>query len=277
MVPMQYTLGVTLMAIVQSALCHSTISQPQPFSPGYCRLDDIADANCPGPCDLKGIKGGYSNFNSPDKPAAVYSRGQTITIKYHRNNHGPGGFIRLSLVKPEHTMDKAIHEQNAFHYSCWGAIPVAANTTELSTDNFGFTIIGNDGEKHSAPIGYYVAFITLPQCIPDGNYVLGWVWFGGTGSNPIQDNDQMKPQPWGYFGDYWACSYVRVRGGAPLLPSCNPVFVNDMKLFSSKGCMSANNAPGVCAKEPCEVTAFFRRPRSFENGGQPPPITPANF
>ncbi|PXF39880.1 hypothetical protein BWQ96_10411 [Gracilariopsis chorda] len=174
-------------------------------------------------------------------------------------------------------MEKAVHQHNAFHYSCWGANPVQASSDELEKDRYGFTFVGSDGEQHGAPKGYYTVDVTIPTCIPDGNYVMGWVWFGGTGGTKIERNEPQEPKPWGYFGDYWACSFVRVEGGDPLSASYQPVFQNDMSQYSEEGCMSANNMPGTCASEPCRVDGVYQKPRPFTEGRIPAPLTPDNF
>lgn len=167
-------------------------------------------------------------------------------MKYQRNNHGPGGFIRLTLVSPEKMMDKSEHEKNAFYYTCWGANPTEAGADELDRDQFGFTFIGSDGEQHGHAKGYYTMDVTIPPVIADGKYVLGWVWYGGMGGE-IQGNFPQEPVTYGYFGDYWSCSYIDIQGGVELQSSYTPVFTNDMTQFSELGCMSANNAPAVCS------------------------------
>lgn len=232
---------------------------------------------CAGPCQLKAAKGGYSNFGSTINPAREYQRGQQFVVKYHRNNHGPGGFIRLSLVTLKDAMSKNVHTRNAFHYSCWGAFLKQAGPNELSTDRFGFNFVGNDGELHSAPRAYYQSFATVPRCVPDGVYILGWVWFGGTSLGPIKDNRPRRPDNRGFFSDYWACSYVRIKGGASLTSSCDPVFVNDMMQFSTDGCMAGNDSPGVCSYEPCISEGFYRKPQPFKDGSKPPSLTPSLF
>lgn len=41
--------------------------------------------------------------------------------------------------------------------------------------------------------------------------------------------------------------------------------------------MSANDAPGVCSYEPCEVTGEYQKPKPFKNGNVPLDLTPENF
>lgn len=225
---------------------------------------------------MRAIDGGYSNFDSPDNVAATYRRGQRVRMKYQRNNHGPGGFIRMTLVPPEKMMNKKEHDKNAFYYTCWGANPTAAGSDELGKDQYGFGLIGGDGEQHEHSKGYYTMDVTIPPVVPDGKYVLGWVWYGGVGGS-IQGDEQQEPTPYGYFSDYWSCSYIEISGGDALQSSYTPVFNNDMKKFSDVGCMSANDAPGVCSYEPCEVTGDYQVPRPFLDGNVPMDITPEHF
>lgn len=232
--------------------------------------------DCPGPCDMTALQPGFPPITSPDNPAASYSRGQTVTIKYQRNNHGPGGFVRHTLVPVNKMMDKAVHAKNAFQYSCWGADPVPAKKSELGRDRNGFSLVGGDGKLHDMPISYYTTNITIPDVIPDGVYVLGWVWFGGLGGS-INHNVPDDPHPFGLFSDYWSCSFVQIKGGNALAQEYAPVFENNMKQFWKDGCMSANDAPGICVYEPCKDVAMIQYPKSFKNGRIPDALTPENF
>lgn len=260
-------------------VAHSQLTQPQSIAPMTCRLGgepQFGVETCAGPCDLRAIEGGFANYDSPDKPAAVYARGQTVRMKYQRNNHGPGGFIRLTLVSPDKMMDKSEHAKNAFYYTCWGANPAKAKPNELDRDRFGFSMIGSDGEQHDHAKGYYVMDVKIPPVVPDGKYVLGWVWYGG-GGGLSEGNFQQEPTGGGYFGDYWSCSFIEIRGGQKLRNSYTPVFHNDMKKFSKEGCMSANNAPGICSYEPCYVTSYYQKPAPFADGTAPEALTPDHF
>lgn len=250
---------------------HSQMSWPQSTAPMTCRMGGEARAgvhNCAGPCDLTAIKGRYCNYDSPSKPAAVYRRGQRVTVKYQRNNHAPGGFERLTLVPVAKMMDKRIHERNAFFYSCWGAKTKVASAADRKKDKFGFSITGNDGTEHGHAPAFYETHITIPACVGDGDYVLGWVWYGGIGA-PVEGNHPTKPKEWGFFADYWSCAYVRVQGGVPIQQKCKVTFDNDMNQFSSAGCMAANDHPGVCTWEPCKRNGHFQKPKPFKGGRQP--------
>lgn len=264
------------MLLVGTAYGHSQMVVPQSTSPKVCRRGgDPNPTNCFGPCDLRAVVGRYANFDNPENPAAVYRRGQEVTIKYQRNNHGPGGFVRLTLVPPHKMMDKEVHDRNAFHYSCFGANPIRASQSDIQSDKWGFSITGNDG-KDIEP-GYYYTKTVIPDVIPDGRYVLGWVWYGGTGGPVSNEPYTQAPFPKGYFSDYWSCSFVEVKGGAPLKTSYTPIFKNEMNRFSEEGCMSAHDATEICKYEPCVKPATYQKPAPFKNGNIPPPLKPAYF
>lgn len=200
-----------------------------------------------------------------------------MTVKYARNNHAPGGFVRLTLVPLTDIMNKAAHARNAFHYSCWGAHPVAAKGNDLERDRHGFSLVGSDGRDGKHQPGYYVERVTVPPVVPDGDYVLGWAWYGGIGG-PVHDNDPQEPRDKSYFGDYWSCSFVRVRGGDRLKKRFTPVFVNGMNQFSSNGCMSFADRPGICVYEPCKgIRGTYQKPIEFKDGKTPRDLTPVNF
>lgn len=230
--------------------------------------------HCPGPCDLSYINDNLANFDSASNPAATYARGQKVIIKYSRNNHGPGGMIRFTLVPVAEMMDPDAHSRNAFHYTCWGANPVVANPKETEFDRFGFSVAGVDGLQHDQPKAYYKTEIVIPMVVGDGDYILGWLWFGGTGST-IKSNKPQKPSTHGYFSDYHSCSFVRIENG-PTAKRHVPTFNNDMSQFSEQGCMSMNDAPGICVWEPCLVEGRYQKPAVFKNGN-PPALTPAHF
>lgn len=150
---------------------------------------------------------------------------------------------------------------------------------ERKADQWGFSLVGNDGygQRHKQAMGYYVTTITIPPVIPDGKYILGWVWYGGTGG-PVSNWGYRNEPFWkGYFGDYWSCSFIEIKGGRPLQAQYTPVFKNDMKQFSKEGCMSANDIPGRCRYEPCIVYGKYQKPWPFKSDKGPEPLTPDHF
>lgn len=173
-------------------------------------------------------------------------------------------------------MNKKAHARNAFHYGCWGANPVVANRSELGADEFGFSLVGGDGKLHDGPPSYYVTNVTIPTVVPDGVYVLGWVWYGGMGGS-VQRNTPQSPHKFGLFADYWSCSFVRVAGGYALQKVYKPLFVNDLAHIWKDGCNAANDRPGICVYEPCRVEGKLQKPAEFKNGKEPPALTIKNF
>lgn len=271
-----------------------------------CTMAGETDAypqNCPGPCPVEVYvddngevkKFPYSAKYPPNNPVEeVFKRGQTVTVKYTRNNHGPGGFNRFALVryindsKPEKSkdyMNKAIHTRNAFHYSCWGAKPVVATEAEATEEGeFGLSAVGSDGQDHDLPKAYYVDDVVIPPVVPDGLYMLGFAWFGGT-STGITTNDPQVPGKSSWFPDYWGCSFIKIEGGVPLAQSYAPVFKNTYTFDPNakgaegmeNGCMAANDRPGVCVTGTCPgVNSFFRKPAAFKDG-PPRALTPSDF
>lgn len=227
------------------------------------------------------------------------------------------GFIRLTLVPLAEMKSKAAHARNAFHYSCWGATPVVATGSDLNPpDEFGFTMTGTDGAQHSFAKGYYKLDAEIPDVVPDGKFMLGFydgwsaakfqTWLFSPGpAEVLLDVDEDGGGT--HFGDpsidsgfgavlgvlkildlpylshpstprnYWSCAFVEIEGGAPLVASYTPKFINDMSQFSTEGCMSATDRLGTSGVEPCvSITAKYRKPAVFLNGG-PKPLTPAQF
>lgn len=244
-----------------------------------CRLGGVPEKGgielCPGPCDVRAIQPGLPVVTSPKKPAAVYKRGQNTLIKYQRNNHGPGGFVRYSLVPLDKMMDKESHARNAFHFGCWGENAADAKTMELGRDAWGFSLVGGDGKLHDGPIGFYYSNITIPQVVPDGLYVLGWVWYGGMGGG-MKENKPDNPYPIGLFADYWSCSFVEISGG-PVKMLYTPVFKNDLQSFWPEGCNAHADAPGQCKYEPCRKQGRKQEPKEFKGGKTPKPLKASFF
>lgn len=124
----------------------------------------------------------------------------------------------------------------------------------------------------------------IPPVIPNGMYLLGWVWFVGT-SGSITTNDPQVPKKYSYFSDYWSCSFIKIEGGVPLEQLYTPVFDNDCQFDPNAesaegmvdGCMVANDRPGICISESCQnVESFYCKPAAYKNG-PPKPLTPAEF
>ncbi|PXF39546.1 hypothetical protein BWQ96_10759 [Gracilariopsis chorda] len=173
-------------------------------------------------------------------------------------------------------MEKAVHQHNAFHLQLLGRQFQFKRHPMSSKRIDTVSLCWQHGEQHGAPKGYYTVDVTIPTCIPDGNYVMGWVWFGGTGGTKIERNEPQEPKPWVILA-----TIGHVRSFASKVGSTfrlyQPVFQNDMSQYSEEGCMSANNMPGTCASEPCRVDGVYQKPRPFTEGRIPAPLTPDNF
>lgn len=157
------------------------------------------------------------------------SRGARLPVRYSRNNHD-GGFVRWSLVPLRHASSKAFHTRAAFHYACWsaGRFRCAPRTREARRDCA-------DDRRGTA----YRTTLRIPAHLPDGQYVLGFVWYGGyTGNHHSQ------------FGDYYDCARLRVRGGVRLAAAHTPTWAAGRGEFRDS-CRAAVNQVGICWREPC--------------------------
>ena len=149
---------LALLALATSASAHSFIAEPAagrrlPF--GETR--HISS----GPCGV-----GKSSGN-PSK--LTYKRGQSVEIKWPRNNH-PGGFIRLALVPFQNSDNKEAFEQNIIHYNCHESNCRSGYYTDL---------LGGDPEGAQEHSNLCSNSFTIPTWAQNGQYTLQWTWFGG--------------------------------------------------------------------------------------------------
>lgn len=193
---------------------------------------------CPGPCIAK-PSWQYTN----DPVTTTYARGQSVAMVWTRNNHG-GGFIRFTLVPANKRMSHRAHARLAFHYTCYNSSRTACDYDQCGTD---------------VKKTIYRATVQIPSIYPDGKYVLGWTWFGGI----MFDSS--------YFGDYWSCSDVIIKGGHPVVTEYTPVFKS---YTSPQGCLSTVDNVAICVREPClGISPSFMVPAPFAHGEAPPPIS----
>jgi len=136
--------------------------------------------------------------------------------------------VRLSLVRSSERMSDNAHALGAFHYSCFESRPIPCDHEKV--------FCGTDVILHETSF-------TVP-CVPDGEYVLGWSWYGayakGRGQSSLYN-----------FGDYWSCSFIRIEGGSPVRPLCRfpvPKFVSGT---DQSQCEALSNRVGMCNIEPC--------------------------
>lgn len=157
----------------------------KPDGPQFAHFDAM---NCPGPCGDTGKRRNGAEFFSTSKGHTKLSRGQKLYMKWTKNNHN-NGFVRFTLVPVSQRMNKGVHDKFAFHYSCWEAGEIGCeHGDECGTDENRLR---------------YQTEVEIPRIFPDGEYILGWSWYGGT---MYRDGSEKAE-----FGDYWSCSNIQIR------------------------------------------------------------------
>lgn len=245
--------ALAAMAVPPPVAAHSFLTVPLPISRlDGCRVGGVGGVpgNCPGPCPNSAFRSDTSSKN----PAAVYRRGSTYEVRWTRNNH-EGGILRWAMVPVSEMWEIDSHERNAFHWSCWSINRFSCSAMERNRDCY------FDRSNQA-----FRDYLRIPDNLPDGDYVLGWTWYGG-GEGPVGKQ--------AIFGDYYDCSYVRVEGGDTLTDAHYPTFSGD----STGTCLATVNRPGICKTEPCSPMPYVDRrvPVEFEGGRKPPPIYATNF
>lgn len=159
------------------------------------------------------------------------------------------------MVPVSEMWDYKSHERNAFHWSCWNINRFTCGTMDRQRDCY------FDRSQQA-----FRDDLRIPDNLPDGDYILGWAWYGG-GEGPVGKQ--------AIFGDYYDCSFVRVEGGNTLTQKHYPTFTGD----SGGRCMATVNRLGICKREPCAPMPYVARrvPAEFEGGRRPAPIYASNF
>lgn len=126
---------------------------------------------------------------------------------------------------------KLYHARAAFHYGCWsaGEFRCKPGSAEFRRDCA-------EDRRGTA----YRGSLRVPPHLPDGEYVLGFVWYGGY----VGDHHSE-------FGDYYDCARVRVRGGVRQEWSHTPTWAAGPGEFSDS-CRASVNRVGTCWREPCK-------------------------
>ncbi|TYZ66755.1 hypothetical protein PybrP1_013094 [[Pythium] brassicae (nom. inval.)] len=147
-----------------------------------------------------------------------FKAGETIDVRYWRNNH-LGGFIRWSLV-PKGQESKANLDKSAFHYSCRESGPECLPKGDQAKNMYAWDGISRDniiscGDK-----------ITLPDWLPVGDYVLQWTWFG-VGSS-FGNIGWAEPQ-------FRSCADIKLttKGSKSSAPKC-PTFTGGDRVTKMK-------------------------------------------
>lgn len=233
---------------ISSVAGHSFLVKPRgdfnTFKKPECRWGGPPHSpndTCHGPCIEKASwQFGKHTFNN------TYSRGQQVSFSWTKNNHR-GGFISFSLVPKHLRMDKTAHRKMTFRYACFESDPYPCDL--LPKLNCGTDSL------------LYRTKVTIPTSLRDGEYVLGWTWFGGLQRHSVS-----------YFGDYYSCTPVTITGG-PLTQTYAPMFIPGENTKSSTTCLSAVDRLGVCLREPCHgFGAKNMKPFPFSVNQTPEPI-----
>ncbi|OSX73612.1 hypothetical protein BU14_0333s0001 [Porphyra umbilicalis] len=172
---------------------HSTVRVPLPMVDFECTsgqgprpCDGLGDHACPIVPQRPFPRLG----EAPSRPSATWRRGETVQVTWSRNNHPPVGFVRLALVPTPVGLSVAAHARYSFWWGCWGSGQVGCGDNKRLCD-----------DDRSSKV--FRRSVRVPTSIPDGVYVLGFVWYGGA----LRNSEYLSIRP------YWSCAYVRVRGG----------------------------------------------------------------
>lgn len=237
-------LSVTVLcALLTAAHAHSWMTNPNTYNTVYKATTCKGD-QCGLPCPTK-----WSNMNnSESEPEAIYQRGETVDVKWVRNNHR-GGIVRLAVVPVDAMFNQQAHRKLALFYGCWDS--------GIESCPAGYRWCGSDKDNLS-----FHKKIRIPNCLPDGNYVFSYAWFGGL-------HFSLKK---GHFPDYHHCSHIEVRGGA-LGGNCQAVFEAGVgKTSDGSKCRTSATDSGQCVKNGCKGkgSSIYAIPKVFENGSPPP-------
>lgn len=243
---------ISLMLLsVHLGLGHNWLVKPMAFNTNW-KTVSCEGSECTAACP-KVLQPDKMN-NMMEKPAATWRRGDTVRICYSRNNHR-GGFARFSLVPVNVMNSREWHSKLTLFHTCFdgGAESCRSEGVPCGTSR---------DTTHCRNV-------RIPTVFPDGDYVLGHVWYGGL----------HYKQTHGQFPDYYSCSFVRIQGGytkcVDYKPFFNPGSVkrgSSMEKSIRNGmCHSASMTIGECGMKGCwdmpakwGVPSMFQRNRNVE-------------
>lgn len=179
-------------------------------------------------------------------------------IKWTRNNHDfAGGFVKFSLVRLD---DKCIgwkHKKLSFYYTCWGQGSYDCRPHRCGTDS--------KGKGWSTDIW-------IPTVVPDGEYVLGWTWYGG--SQYFAGIGKESRQ----WSDYYSCAHVEIKGGRKDSSWKVKFDSGGSKYGKEGGCLNVANGLGQCGKgKKCNRELRVSKPWEFTWGRKPRDLIPKDF
>lgn len=243
----KFVLVIALLVVtVPQASSHNWMTQPPPYNRVF-KTRNCKGRQCTDACPSKQSSG---IANSQERPAATWRRGQRVMVKWAKNNHH-GGMIRIALVPVDKMWDRVWHKKMTLLHACW-------ETGEFNCSHNEDCGTDKSGEAFSKQV-------VIPDVFPDGDYVLGYVWYGGL----YYKRDR------GHFPDYYSCSHIRIRGGARLSASYQPFFdAGDNRRIVNGKCQTSADEIGLCEHNGCPNTrSFYAIPKVFQNGHRPHAIT----
>lgn len=233
-----------LLVSVNICAAHYNLKYPFPYNRVSCKGPE---SWCQKACPPIWKSGSAKARNSPDNPSATWSRGQEVTIEWHKNNH-EGGFYRRSLVPVKHMFSTEWHIKTAFDFGCWSQGTFqCGKSKECGTDKRGRA---------------YRNKMIVPTVVPDGDYVFAMVWYGGL------DYKRSIAK----YSDYTACAYIRIKGGN-FEESYKPVFqpgIKKPKGVPAGTCQTTSSFVLECGGGPCEnKKPYSAKPGEFQDGKSP--------
>lgn len=152
---------------------------------GYCSRGWGCNTACDAPKS-------QSKIDSPYVEKITVKRGETIPIKWLRQNH-PGGFVRIAFTSFDQSDNNGAFDSNAVKYVCYETNCRQSEHNPMLGENNG------PGSQECS------TSVTIPDNIPDGKLTLQWIWFGG--GVLFADNKAS-------FANYVSCSDLIIQGGA---------------------------------------------------------------
>ena len=188
------------------------------------------------------------NRNSRENPAETWRRGESVRVGWVRNNHH-GGMVRIAVVPVAVMWDRDWHTKFTIAHTCW-----SLNGHRCQE---GIEDCGTDSKKEVFELSFNV-----PTVFPDGDYVVGTVWYGGL---------HYKKKR-GAFADFYSCAFIRIQGGEPAGGYHKPFFVaGNGEAVENGKCQTSVDRIGPCDRNTCtDRRSFFAIPAVFNGDGPDP-------
>lgn len=244
--------------LLGAAYGHNWLVDPLAFNTNW-RTESCEGSECSAACPR--LLQSEKMNNMMDTPAATWKRGDVVRLCYSRNNHR-GGFARFSLVPANVMNSRSWHSRLMLFETCFdgGAVSCKAENIPCGTS------------EDTAHCRYF----RIPTVFPDGDYVLGHVWYGGL----------HYKRTHGQFPDFYSCSFVKIKGGASDCTRFKPFFEtgstqpgSSMEKDIQYGmCRTSSTKVGVCGREGCwDKPAKWGVPHEFRPGSDPVPFISCNL